>query len=274
MLVFSITACTQQNNDSNEIDETKQQNVTLYSLTGTMQINAADIEEYLENGWYTEPVVTMYAADGRTRVTLESEVEAYKNVGLYTEPVVTMYAADGRTRVTLKPEVEAYKGVGWYIEPVVTMYAADGRTRVTLESEIEAYKNVGWYTEPVMIMYAADGRTIVIKETEINIYKSIGWFSEPQVSNTDSVNNEFPTNDYFLNFAKQNAQSAYKKSNPEGVDGTFNFNTVEKVSDSFVIVSGTMTIFNGMEFYGYCYIIKENGMWCCSEAGYIFGAED
>lgn len=181
MLVFSITACTQQNNDSNEIDETKQQNVTLYSLTGTMQINAADIEEYLENGWYTEPVVTMYAADGRT---------------------------------------------------------------------------------------------IVIKETEINIYKSIGWFSEPQVSNTDSVNNEFSTNDYFLNFAKQNAQSAYKKSNPEGVDGTFNFNTVEKVSDSFVIVSGTMTIFNGMEFYGYCYIIKENGMWCCSEAGYIFGAED
>ena len=145
VLVFTITACTQQNNDSNEINETKQQNVTLYSLTGTMQIDVADVDEYLANGWYTEPVVTMYAADGRTRVTLESEVEAYRGVGWYTEPVVTMYAADGRTQVTLESEVEAYKNVGWYTEPVITMYAADGRTRLTLESEVEAYKNVGWY---------------------------------------------------------------------------------------------------------------------------------
>ena len=80
-VVFIITACTQQNNDSNEINESKQQNVTLYSLTGTMQIDVADVEDYLANGWYTEPVVTMYAADGRTRVTLQSEIEAYKGVG-------------------------------------------------------------------------------------------------------------------------------------------------------------------------------------------------
>lgn len=144
-VVFIITACTQQNNDSNEINESKQQNVTLYSLTGTMQIDVADVEDYLANGWYTEPVVTMYAADGRTRVTLQSEIEAYKGVGWYTEPVVTMYAADGRTRITLESEVEAYKGVGWYTEPVVMMYALDGRTRFTLKSEVEAYKNVGWY---------------------------------------------------------------------------------------------------------------------------------
>lgn len=37
-------------------------------------------------GWYTEPVVLMYAADGRTRYTLKSEVDAYKKVGWYTEP--------------------------------------------------------------------------------------------------------------------------------------------------------------------------------------------
>lgn len=114
-VVFIITACTQQNNDSNEINESKQQNVTLYSLTGTMQIDVADVEDYLANGWYTEPVVTMYAADGRTRVTLQSEIEAYKGVGWYTEPVVMMYALDGRTRFTLKSEVEADKNVGWYL---------------------------------------------------------------------------------------------------------------------------------------------------------------
>ena len=59
----------------------------------------------------------LLSADGRTRYTLKSEVDAYKKVGWYTEPVVLMYAADGRTRYTLKSEVDAYKKVGWYTEP-------------------------------------------------------------------------------------------------------------------------------------------------------------
>ena len=90
----------------------------------------------------------LLSADGRTRYTLQSEVEAYQGVGWYTEPVVVMYAADGRTRYILQSEVEAYEKVGWYREQVVLMYAADGRTRYTLKSEVDAYKKVGWYTEP------------------------------------------------------------------------------------------------------------------------------
>ena len=137
------------NNSLYDLYENK--SMVLYSPDEQIEINLKDMKSYLDAGWCVEPVITMYATDGRTRVTLESEVEAYKNVGWYTEPVVTMYAADGRTRVTLKSEVEAYKGVGWYIEPVVTMYAADGRTRITLNSEVEAYKKVGWFTEPVKV---------------------------------------------------------------------------------------------------------------------------
>lgn len=155
--------------------------VKIYSVDGEKVINIQELEKYLSNEWYLEPVCLMYAIDGRTRVTLKSEVEAYKGVGWYIEPVVTMYAADGRTRVTPESEVEAYRGVGWYTEPVVTMYAADGRTRVTLESEVEAHKNVGWYTEPVIIMYAADGRTQVTLESEVEAYKNVGWYTEPVI---------------------------------------------------------------------------------------------
>ncbi|MHB1153511.1 MAG: S-layer homology domain-containing protein [Eubacteriales bacterium] len=49
------------------------------------------------------------------------------------EAVQILYAADGRTRLTLKSEVEAYLKVGWYKEPVIIMYAPDGRTRYTLK---------------------------------------------------------------------------------------------------------------------------------------------
>ncbi|MBR3995881.1 MAG: hypothetical protein IKI97_11465 [Clostridia bacterium] len=236
VLVFSITACTQQNNDSNEIDETKQQNVTLYSLTGTMQINAADIEEYLENGWYTEQVVTMYAADGRTRVTLESEIEAYKEVGWYVEPVTTMYAVDGRTRVTLESEIEAYKNVGWYTEPVVTMYAADGRTRVTLKSEVEAYKNVGWYIEPVVTMYAADGRTRITLNSEVEAYKKVGWFTEPVKVATKTQPKLYlkanASDSEFLSFANENYATLASIQGYVSMGAYFYVNYDVKISDS------------------------------------------
>lgn len=153
--------------------------VKIYSVDGEKVINIQELEEYLSNEWYLEPVCLMYAADGRTRVTLISEIEAYKNVGWYSEPVVTMYSPDGRTIVILKSEVETYKNVGWYTEPVCIMYALDGRTRITLISEVEEYKKVGWYTEPMCIMYSSDGRTIIVKKTEIDAYKAVGWSTEP-----------------------------------------------------------------------------------------------
>ena len=68
--------------DSQSINQPKQQSITLYSLTGTMQIDATDVDEYLANGWYTEPVVTMYATDGRTKVNY-SQVSRHKKVQFF-----------------------------------------------------------------------------------------------------------------------------------------------------------------------------------------------
>lgn len=83
--------------------------------------------------------------DESSTISISSDFSLVNN---NDEPIVTMYAPDGRTIDIAQSEVEAYENVGWYKEPVVLMYAADGRTRYTLQSEVEAYKNVGWYTEP------------------------------------------------------------------------------------------------------------------------------
>lgn len=61
------------------------------------------------------------------------------------EAVQILYAADGRTRITLRSEVEAYLKVGWYKEPVVNMYSADGRSIVVKKVDIEVNKAVGWH---------------------------------------------------------------------------------------------------------------------------------
>ena len=156
--------------------------VTMYAPDEKTRVTLeSEIEEYKTMGWYTEPVVTMYAPDERTLVIPKTEIEAYKAVGWYTDPVVTMYAPDERTLVIPKTEIEAYKAVGWYSDPVVIMYAPDGRTRVTLTAEVEAYKGVGWYIEPVVIMYAPDGRTRVTLKSEVEAYKGVGWYTEPVV---------------------------------------------------------------------------------------------
>ena len=95
------------------------------------------------------------------------------------EPMITMYAADGRTLPVIQSEVELYKTVGWYTEPVVIMYAADGRTLPVIQSEVELYKTVGWYAEPVVIMYAVDGRTLPVIQSEVELYKTVGWYISP-----------------------------------------------------------------------------------------------
>ena len=58
--------------------------------------------DYIQLGSAIVSVIDVYKRQGVSRV------------GWYTEPVVLMYAADGRTRYTLKSEVDAYKKVGWY----------------------------------------------------------------------------------------------------------------------------------------------------------------
>ena len=121
--------------------------VLLYNLSNQIVETADfDTERYLKDGWLLEKPVTMYAADGRTKLVAATDVAENKKVGWFTFPPATMYAPDGRSVTISKNDVESYKAVGWYEYPVTTMYAADGRTQVVATSEVAANKAVGWYT--------------------------------------------------------------------------------------------------------------------------------
>lgn len=65
-------------------------------------------------------------------------------MGWYSYPVATLYALDGRTVAVRTSDVPAWKSVGWYEMPVTEVFASDGRTMVIASSELETYKNVGW----------------------------------------------------------------------------------------------------------------------------------
>lgn len=122
----------------------------LYNLKGKeVYIDSNFKEQYKDLGWEKKQQnvqkVCLYHPDGRIILEYIGNVEQQIANGWYKEPVKTMYAADGRTIVVTNAEVEAYKKVGWQIEPIVTMYALDGRTQQVLKSEVEANKKVGWY---------------------------------------------------------------------------------------------------------------------------------
>lgn len=126
------------------------------------------------DGFYSPSAsVVMYAPDGRTITIKGSEVSKYKSEGWYTEPVQTLYAV-GKSAVFKKSEVEAQLTVGWYTEPVQTLYAP-GKSAVFKQSEVEAQLAVGWYEYPVIQVYANDGRTMVINENELSAYENVGW---------------------------------------------------------------------------------------------------
>ena len=60
---------------------------------------------------------------------------------------VTLYALDGRTRKTAESEVEAYKAVGWYTEPMTELYSLDGKTRIVPTAEVPELRKEGWFTK-------------------------------------------------------------------------------------------------------------------------------
>lgn len=73
--------------------------------------------------------------------------------GEFVEPIVTMYATDGRTISVKESEINAYKAVGWYSEPVVIVYSYGGNMMVIPQSQIETYRSQGWYTNPEEAKY-------------------------------------------------------------------------------------------------------------------------
>ena len=61
-----------------------------------------------------ENYTMLYALGNRSNGFPSDIVDAQLTVGWYTEPVVTMYAPDGRTITVYKSEITSYKNVGWY----------------------------------------------------------------------------------------------------------------------------------------------------------------
>lgn len=151
---------------------------TVYAADGRhANVKKTEVAYYLEQGWYLEPVQTLYAI-GKSALFKKSEVEAQLTVGWYEEPVVYMYAMDGRRRVTKKSEIEAYEKVNWYYGKPVKMYALDGRTKWVGENRVKENEKVNWYYGKPTKMYAPDGRVITIGENRVEEYKKVGWYTD------------------------------------------------------------------------------------------------
>ena len=112
-----------------------------------VKIPQMKLSEYLTNGWYKEPVRTMYNTSGEEICIEDSLTDEYKNQGWFTEHPIEIYAPDGRTMYINESELEAYENQGWYSEAVTMMYADDGRTLYVKNSEIDDYLNVNWYLQ-------------------------------------------------------------------------------------------------------------------------------
>lgn len=101
----------------------------------------------------------VYYPDGRCIMATAEEKEVYLRYGWYAEPVIMMYAADGRTLVCPIANAEANEQVGWHIDKddvYTKMYALDGRTLEVLDIKVAEYQNVGWYLIDDYICAMAD----------------------------------------------------------------------------------------------------------------------
>ena len=91
--------------------------VTLYRPGETMEISAKDADEYLADGWYGQPVVTIYNPAGESSCVYESSLEEHLAGGWYTEPVILLYNSDGLESYIMTSEVYSYIMNGWSLVP-------------------------------------------------------------------------------------------------------------------------------------------------------------
>ena len=171
------------------------------------------VEDYsnVPSGWYTYPVVTLYAEDGRSEVFPEEIAEAQLSVGWFTSPEVTLYAADGRSQVFPLSMRSAQLTVGWYDSPVMTVYALDGRSAVIGSNSLDAWLSVGWYKEYTK-MYDVNGNSMDVHWSGVEYALANGWVCEPvflnnvpQISYNDKLLKVFPDGKYFREKAQADA---------------------------------------------------------------------
>lgn len=123
---------------------------TLYKPDGeTIAVSADEVNEYLSQGYYTEPVQLVYAPNGKTACIYTSQFNDYSNVGWFSQPPVKLLSPTGST-VYIEPSLfDEYLSKGYLEEPLVTLYSADGEQTVSVkQSETDAYIAQGYLTEP------------------------------------------------------------------------------------------------------------------------------
>lgn len=163
-------------------DET-QGYITMYKPESyTKRVPLDNIDEFLEAGWYKEPMKKLYNANKEEEYFPERFVAQKLTERWYTSPVIEVFAADGRILGIDESELEAYLNVGWYAEPVDTFYTVDGQSFVATVEEGKSHIGVDWYTEPVKILYSQDGRTLVCEESQVEAQKTVGWYEESELS--------------------------------------------------------------------------------------------
>lgn len=128
----------------------KTNEISVYNLSDEeIKIKPEQLEEYSANGYYTQPVQTVYAPNGKTAVIYADEFNDYSNVGWFSEVPLLIYSPTGR-KIYIEPsQLDAYLEKGCYEEPFITLYSADASQEISVkESEVPSYVAQGWATEP------------------------------------------------------------------------------------------------------------------------------
>ena len=100
----------------NYIDDANAVEYILYSMDGRTMI--ATSEEHkdaqLTVGWSIAEPMTVYNVDNESTTIFVEDLEEYLEAGWYTEPVTKLYAEDGREEYFLNSMVDAQLTVGWF----------------------------------------------------------------------------------------------------------------------------------------------------------------
>lgn len=114
-IILLVALCVGATYTSN-VSTNKGETYILYSRDGRTMIATSEAHRDAQCavGWSVTPPVTIYNQNNESLSVFVEEVDQYLNTGWYPEPVTKLYAADGREQYFLNSRVEAQCTVGWY----------------------------------------------------------------------------------------------------------------------------------------------------------------
>ena len=136
--------------------------VRVYFTTGVDKIIPKDeLTAYRNEGWVTDPEeikITLYRTSGETVRIMPYDLETYLDDDWYTEPVTEVYSADGECAVIRSAEVNQYLSAGWSDkeETFYTDYYTKSAHVRGLKKDKEAYLAAGFRTMPYPITLNTD----------------------------------------------------------------------------------------------------------------------